>query len=51
MMAKIKMANMTRSPICMSGAKALKMDLRTTWRPRKSFKISISIITISNLTK
>jgi len=26
-------ANMTRSPICMSGARALMIDFRTTWRP------------------
>ena len=33
MMAKMRMANITSKPICISGAKALKMDLRTTWRP------------------
>ena len=33
MMAKMRMANMTRSAICMSGASALKMDFSTTCRP------------------
>ena len=33
MMAKMRMANMTRSAICMSGANALKMDFSTTCRP------------------
>ncbi len=32
MMAKMRMANMTKRPICINGAKALNMDLSTTWR-------------------
>ena len=36
MIAKIKMANDTRRPICIKGAKALNMDFRTTCRPENS---------------
>ena len=41
-MAKIRMANMTSKPICISGAKALKMDLRTTWRPVDEKDVELS---------
>ena len=30
----MRMANMTNRPICIKGARALKMDFKTTWRPR-----------------
>ena len=33
-MAKMRMANMTKSPICISGAKALRMDFKTTCKPK-----------------
>ena len=48
MMAKMRMANITKSPICISGAKALKMDLSTTWRPKVVKKAEI---TFSGLDK
>ena len=34
MMANIRMAKDTSSPICMRGARALKIDLRTTCKPK-----------------
>ena len=34
-MANMRMANMTRRAICASGARAFKIDLRTTCRPVK----------------
>lgn len=34
-MAKMRMANMTNKPICISGAKAFRIDLSTTWRPER----------------
>ena len=43
MMANIKMANMTSSPICMRGAKALRMDLRTTCKPEERKKVKVLV--------
>ena len=36
MIAKIKMAKETSSPICIRGARALKIDLRTTCKPENN---------------
>jgi len=36
MIAKIRMANDTRSPICINGARALKIDFNTTCRPKEN---------------
>ena len=33
MMANIKMANMTNNPICIRGARAFRMDFKTTCKP------------------
>jgi hypothetical protein len=33
MMAKMRMAKETRRPICIRGARALKMDFKTTCKP------------------
>lgn len=41
-MAKIKMANMTSNPICIRGAKALKMDFKTTCKPKQKGNNGIS---------
>jgi hypothetical protein len=35
MIAKMRIANITNNPICISGAKAFRMDLRTTCKPKK----------------
>ena len=35
MIAKMRIANITRSPICISGANAFRMDLRTTCKPKE----------------
>ena len=36
MIAKIRMANDTRSPICINGARALKIDFNTTCKPKEN---------------
>ena len=39
MMAKMRMANMTSKPICIKGARAFRMDFKTTCKPRKVIQV------------
>jgi hypothetical protein len=41
MMAKMRMANMTSNPICIRGARAFKMDFRTTCKPGKRVGVTL----------
>jgi len=40
-MAKMSIANITSNPICISGARALRIDFSTTWRPKKRLDLPL----------